>query len=173
MTRSYAAFVMAAALTVVGCSDTQKSSEPARTPLVAPASRVQTLVGTVEQNTTQRLYPAFILRMDDGTIVGLDGGETSALRSVLGAQIQVDGSMDGDQAFEVSRFLVLAVGGSPVFDGVLEATADGAYTISLTAGGERLIPDAPADLVNYLGQRIWYMVDQGNGDSATFGAIRS
>jgi hypothetical protein len=173
MKRSYIASMMVAATMLAGCRDDRDTTAPT-TRLISPGPAAhQTLVGTVE-DSEQRLYPRFVLRMDDGTSIGLDGTAALPLASVIGAQVQVDGAFDGDSAFEIDRFVVLAVGGTPVLDGVLEADDDGAYMLRLTTGGDRMIIDPPADLIAHIGERVWLtqMQDDGSGAIA-FGVIRA
>jgi hypothetical protein len=172
MKRTHGLFVIAAAL-VVGCRDAQTPSDP--TPRARSiASPNQTLQGTVIANTEQKIYPALLLQLADGTTIGLDGNEARPLASVLGAQVQVDGQMDGDQAFVVSRFVVLAVGGSPVVDGVLESIADGVYSLLLTGGGARTFVDATPELAEHLGERVWLILSEDDGGTPTaFGVIKA
>lgn len=168
MKQSHAAFMIAAAM-LVGCNDAQTPT----TPLVSASSGpvAQTLRGTVMRDPENRVLPSLVLRLEDGTLIGLSGPEAMPLASVLGADVEVVGTVEGESIIEVQRFVVRMVDGSDVSDGVLELTDDG-YSLRLTLGGLRSVIDPPAELAAHVGERMW-LIESDGGIPTAFGVIRS
>lgn len=95
------------------------------------------------------------LRTGDGTIT-LGGPAVSALRSVVGAEVFVEGRRGSDplRAWLADRFIVRAVDGRPARDGILEADGD-ALLLRLIDGSRSPIVDPPAALRTHVGARVW------------------
>jgi len=170
MKRSHAVFVLAAAM-LIGCSDAEKSTAPSFIPATSTPTSSVTLRGTVILNPNQAINPMFDLRLDDGTLIGLAGADALALNSVVGANIEVVGLEIGDSTVEVQQFLVTAVGGRDVADGILERTESGTYALRLTSGGTLDIANPSDDLIAHVGERIWMAADDG-GAAQSFGVIQ-
>jgi hypothetical protein len=176
MNRLPALSLIAAAL-LAGCDSADRTMSPGRaTPYTPTAPATQTLRGMVVENQTGGVYPAFLLQLDDGTQIGLVGGGATPLASVIGAQVEVVGAaptdlITSDALFEVQSFLVFAVAGADVSDGVIQLIDD-VYSLKLTRGGYREIADPPADLANYVGDRIWLTMGD-DGSPLTFGVIQA
>ena len=109
-----------------------------------------------------------VLRPAGARGVSLTGAE--ALRSVSGAEVWVRGRAI-DQHFEVDRFLVRAVSGRPVNDGVVTRSGAG-VVVELTEGGRVEIPDAPPQLASLAGSRVW-ITTPVPGSAVSFGVIRA
>jgi hypothetical protein len=122
------------------------------------------------------------LRLDSGGLVYLVGSEANRIAALSGAEVQVSGVwgqldsplMDTDvgpaePGFAVAEFLVLAVGGRPAMDGVLE-NDEGRYYLRLTAGDVFLLDDGLSDFEPYIGERIW-VTGSAEDPPLTFGVI--
>jgi hypothetical protein len=167
MRPTYLTFVIAAAA-LVGCSDAPSPTQidlGAKTPTLRPT----TVSGTVAPNTNGHKGAALMLLQADGTTIGLTGDQAASLYSVVGDDVEVEGLLDETSEMFVEGFLVVAVGGERVFDGVLDQTPDG-FILHLTNGGDRGVIDPSDELQQHLGDRVWLA---GSEDSAptAFGVI--
>jgi hypothetical protein len=170
MQRCHYATVIAA-VALIACTDNTTTAPPG---VLTGGSDHQTvtLTGMVQNNPTGELIPPLVLRTPDGMIVGLYGGVSQLLQSVLGAQVQVDGEQLTELAVEVQSFLVLMVGDQPARDGVLIQTGAGEYMLRLTKTGEydRVI-DPSGELRARVGDRLW-MTGPADGPPSAFGVIQ-
>jgi hypothetical protein len=120
------------------------------------------------------------LSTSDGQDIALIGANANMLTSLENAGVEVRGTWDADSAaFVVADFLVETVDGAAVVDGVLYAiyaapieTADViGYAIRPTRGGADIALNEPtADLLAYLGERIW-VAGADAGVPTAFGLI--
>jgi hypothetical protein len=157
------------AAVLVGCSDTPS---PTQVPFTAaPPQHLATVSGKVAPNSAGYKGTALMLQQDDGSTIGLLGDQAAAMYSVVDDQVEVDGLLDETGQMLVQRFIVMAVGGEAVLDGVLDLTPDG-FIIRLTRGGDRGVIDPSDDLQQHIGDRIWLA---GPDDAAptAFGVITS
>jgi len=118
------------------------------------------------------------LRLENGGIVDIVGSEAKRLAPLDGAQVQVRGTWSDEIAYDLVRpalqaevFLVLAVGGRPAIDGVLQED-EGRYYLRLTAGDVYWFEEWPSDFDAYLGKRIWVTGSMDDPPLA-FGVIES
>lgn len=169
MRYQHLSFVVAAA-TLIGCGDSSEPTQIAR-PTITPTSRAATLIGTVVQNTTDRSGALLALHQEDGTETALTGAEAGTMATVIGDDVEVSGTIDDVGQLTVQRFVLLAVGGQQVLDGVLEMTDDGGFTLDLTIGGFMPVADPPTELQQYVGDRVWISGLDGQ-TPMTFGVIR-
>lgn len=172
-----AGFFLAAA-----CSDSvAPGPEPtaaAPAPIAPAGPTLVTLSGSVHA-TGEDLYPAW-LSTEDGQDIRLTGENANILVSVDNAGVEVHGrwETDGANAFFVADFLVKAVNGSAVVDGILIELAplsvdSPVYAIRQTNGGAYIMLfNPPAELLTHLNERIWIAgLDELSGPTA-FGVIR-
>jgi len=152
MRGSHLSLAIAAAV-LVGCNDTPSPTQVASN-AAPPAQRMATISGTVAPNSDGHKGTALMLVQDDGSTIGLTGDQAAAMYAVVSDQVEVDGQLDETGEMFVQRFIVTAVGGQPVLDGVLDLTADG-WLIRLTRGGDRGVMDPTDDLQQHIGDRIW------------------
>ena len=110
-----------------------------------------------------------MLLQADGTSIGLTGDQADALYAVVNADVEIDGLLDETSEMFVERFLVLAVGGEAVSDGVLDLTQDG-FILRLTSGGDRTVIDPPDELQLHLGDRVW-IAGPAESSPTAFGII--
>ena len=136
----------------MGCSDIPSTTEIAVSPAIS-SPRLATVAGTVMTNSAGYKGTALMLRLDDGSTIGLTGDQAAAMYSVVDAQVEVDGQIDGTSMMLVQRFIVTSVGGQPVLDGVLDLTPDG-FILRLTRGGDRGVMGASDDLQQIIGDRL-------------------
>jgi hypothetical protein len=157
-----------AAAVLVGCNDTPSPTQVGSS-VAAPSQRLATISGTVAPNSAGHKGTALMLVQDDGSTIGLTGDQALAMYSIVDDQVEVDGQLDETGEMFVQRFIVTAVGGQPVLDGVLDLTPDG-WVIRLTRGGDRGVMDPTDDLQQHIGDRIWLA---GPDDAAptAFGVI--
>lgn len=167
MRYSQLSFVIATAA-VVGCSDSSSPTQITNGPAAPPSSEA-TLIGTVTTSTTDLAGPLALVE-PDGTEIGLNGDQAAGMSAVIGDEVEVSGILfHMSQLMTVQRFLVRAVGGQPVSDGVLDLTVDG-FVLRLTNGGDRTVIDPPAELQQHVGDRVWIAGPEGDSPSA-FGVI--
>ncbi|MFI5310670.1 MAG: hypothetical protein ACHQQ3_05525 [Gemmatimonadales bacterium] len=158
--------VLACAVALCACSDKADRTPTAlASPPVTPA-RTE-LAGIVVLSGSD-LAPVY-LQTGDG-LIPLEGNGALPMASVLGAEVRVRGTWDANAALVVETFLVTAVKGLPVFDGILEVLPDG-YAIKLMAdGSDHLLAAAPAALVAHVGARVW-VTDSADPTAIQFGVI--
>jgi hypothetical protein len=156
-------FTLMSLVIAVGCE--QSATAPRSTG--GPA--VTTPAPTVPQQWRGRIEEGPTLRLDDGSQYRLGGDQCLLLSSLQGADVSIQGSNDLDQGIIVSSFLVLAVGGTAVNDGVLERS-DSGYSLRLSADGSMLpLASVPDELVQYVGERLW--VHTNDDGTTIFGVI--
>jgi hypothetical protein len=154
---------------LVGCTATDSPTQPAVAPSIPVIGSRVVLRGTAIKNPTGDLYPTSIVLLEaDGTIVGLLGGQVASIASVLKAEVEVHGILDGTE-LSVESFLVLAVGGAPASDGVLQLIGS-SYTLVLTGGGWRDVVDPSPALKAHVGERIW-LTGADDASPTGFGVI--
>jgi hypothetical protein len=168
MRRTHLSLAIATAA-LVGCSDSPSTTQIATAERTAFSPRDTTVSGTVIPNTDGHKGATLVLLTADGTTIGLSGDQAAALNAVINAQVEVDGLLDEAAEIAVKRFVVLAVGGEPVSDGVLDLM-DGSFVLHLTKGGDRPVLDPSAELQQNLGARIW-IAGPDDGSPTAFGII--
>lgn len=130
------------------------TSDPVSTPtfpaVITPTTPtpLQSLVGTVDL-----LEGGVFLTQADASI-RLIGSEADALHSLAGAEVEVRGTNEAKEAFLVRSFSVRVVDGQPAADGILEQTNDG-YGLWKADNTLKMIVDPPAQLIQYVGERVW------------------
>jgi hypothetical protein len=161
---------MVAAATAFALAACDKSPvAPAPNHAATPtASAAIDLIGIVGATGPTQIQPV-MLTLDDGSTITLTGEAVRPMRSVIGAQTDVRGIRDGVGDFEVSGFLVLAVGGQPAADGMLQQMADG-YALQRADGTYRAVLNPSAALLAHLGQRVW-VTGPEDAPPAAFGVI--
>ena len=174
-------FFSAALIVGVACSDSvAPNSDRAAAPAPPPPPALLTLTGSVHV-TNEDLYRV-VLTTSDGQNIRLSGESANQLVSVDNADVEVRGQWEPDSiGFFVADFLVRAVNGNEVVDGVLVSLSpiltDGAdsvtYAIRPTRGGSFIVlPDPSADLLIHLNERIWIAGLGGSGGAPMqFGVI--
>jgi hypothetical protein len=156
------------AFALIACHDAPQA--PTTTTGTTPtAPRLDRVIGVIARADEATRPDSMFLQQSDGSSITLIGEGVWRLARVVDAEVRVDGTWSADRRFEMSAFLVVAVGGRPAADGVLlrmpaEFTplpidsafvvAQG-YAIRLVNGSYRPLIDPPADLIAFLGQRVW------------------
>jgi hypothetical protein len=138
-----------------------------------PPPREAVITGTVGVSPV-----GTFLELASGEIVDILGSEAERLAPLAGAQVEVRGFWSDDIPYDPVRpslqaeiFLVLAVGGRPAIDGVLQED-EGRYYLRLTAGDVYWFEEWPSDFDAYLGKRIW-VTGSMDDPPLTFGVIES
>jgi hypothetical protein len=122
------------------------------------------------------------LRLESGELINLVGAETRRIAPLYGAEVQVTGVWgeagspltDSDvdptaPGFAVDEFHVLAVGGRPALDGVVEKDED-RYYLRLASGDAFLLDEGASGFEPYIGERIW-VTGSAENPPLTFGVI--
>jgi hypothetical protein len=177
MTRAHL-LTAAAVLIACGCSDS--SVGPNNSVGVAPPELPAPVVirGTVELSSV-----GVALRLlETGELIDIVGSEAPRIGALDGAELQLSGiwtgpiysATDSDAdpikpAFAVGEFLVLAVGGRPAMDGVLEQD-EGRYYLRLTAGDVYWFEEGPSEFDANIGKRLW-VTGSMEDPPLTFGVI--
>jgi hypothetical protein len=169
MKHSHYAFAITA-VALIACSET---TTPTRPGALTGGSDHQTVIldGTVILNPAGGTDPRLVLRVTGGPMVGLYGGVSPLLESVIGGQVHLEGEQLNESVVEVQSFVVLMVGGRPVRDGVLIRTSAGEYLLRLTIGGYDSLIDPPAELRAHIGDRLW-ISGPDDGPPNAFGVIQ-
>jgi hypothetical protein len=166
-------------MALLACTNEQSALGPTgKGNPISPAAFVE-LTGVVELNGTE-IEPAVLLRLPDGSAVPLFGLEASHLARVPGAEVWMRGTwatqyLGRDDAtvqmvpgFAVDRFQVNAVDGRAVSDGIVVETDDG-YALRLIDGSLLALIEAPAELSDLVGARIW--ITEMDEPPVAFGVI--
>jgi hypothetical protein len=177
MTRAH---LFTAAAILIACGCTESSVGPNSPAGVAPPELPAPVLirGTVELSSV-----GVSLRLSEsGELIDLVGSETERIAALYGAELQLSGTWlgpfysgrDSDggplrAAFSVGEFLVLAVGGRPAMDGVLEQN-EGRYYLQLAAGDVFWFDEGPSDFDANIGKRIW-VTGSVDDPPLTFGVI--
>ena len=156
-------FALCIAAGVAACT-----SDPVSTPsfpaVITPTpTPLQSLVGTVDL-----LRGGVFLTQADASI-RLIGSDADALHSLAGAEVEVRGTNEANVVFVVSSFSVRVVGGQPAADGILEQTPAG-YGLLRADNSLHIIVDPPAQLIQYVGERVW-IAGPVNQSPVAFGVI--
>lgn len=157
--------LLSAAVALVACSD-EPSTAPAHkdgagAAPTAPAMRSMT--GTIET------AGGLAIRVD-GMRIRLTGAAAAPLASLDGAEVEVTGTDDVVDYFNVEMFSVLRVDGLPAADGILQQS-EGGYALLLQNGATRAVIDPPAELQALVGHRVWIAGAPGAAPEA-FGLIQ-
>ena len=162
MTRAY---LLIAAAVLIACDRTESSVGPNYPVGVAPPELPTPVVvrGTVEVSSGG----VSLRLLESREVIDLVGSEAQRIAALDGAELQLSGTWFGPiysaldsnvgpvkPSFAVTDFLVLAVGGRPAMDGVLEQD-EGRYYLRLTAGDVFWFEAGPSDFEAYIGERIW------------------
>jgi len=174
--------VIAAAWLAAGtaCSDSLAPADH-KLPAVAdqPPPALISIIGIV--HLTTNLRGTFTLSTDDGQEIVLVGANLISVAQVDKAEVEVRGAWNADGALEVTDFVVRSVEGEAAMDGILVARYDESgqdlmpgtligYALQLTRGGTIALTDPPADLIAFLGERVWVTGDP-TAAPAAFGFI--
>ena len=129
------------------------TSDPVSTPtfpaVITPTTPpLRSLVGTVD------LLQGGVFLTQAEVSIRLIGSEADALRSLAGAEVEVRGTNIAAEAFLVSSFSVRMVDGQPATDGILEEVPEG-YGLWMPDNTLKMIVDPPAELIQYVGERVW------------------
>ena len=161
MTRAH---LLTAAAVLIACGCTESSVGPTNRSggAIPEAPQPMVITGTVEVSPL-----GVALRLESGELINLVGSETNRIAPLSGAEVQVSGvwgeagspMIDSDvdptaPGFAVHEFLVLAVGGRPALDGVVEKDED-RYYLRLATGDAFLLDEGPSGFEPYIGERIW------------------
>ncbi len=153
-------------IAATACSDSLAPADHKLAAADQPA--LISLIGIVHQTTDLR--SSVVLSTDAGQEIVLIGANLASIAQVDMAEVEVRGAWNADGALEVNDFVVRSVEGAPAMDGVLVAIYDDTvqdimpatligYALQLTRGGTIALTDPPADLVAYLGERVWVTGD--------------
>jgi len=157
---------LACVLALCACRDQAPAPTAAAHTLPTAPSRTE-LAGIVVRSGTD-ISPVY-LQMPDA-LVPLQGGAASPMTSVIGAEVQVRGTWDGNAALIVESFTVTAVNGLPAIDGILEAMTD-CYALRLVDGSVHRLTAAPAELQAHVGARVW-VTESADATEVAFGVIQ-
>ncbi len=158
---------LAAIALLSACSDAGPTNPAPPVPAAPPAA--QLLRGTIVPNPSHVTYPAVLLLTDDGATYQLSGANTVALKSVMHAVVEVQGSHLGPAQIDVLSFTVLEVQGRPVRDGIL-AQQGPDYVLQLASGEQLGLANVPSGLALALGNRVWVAIS-GDGQVTSYGII--
>lgn len=113
-----------------------------------------------------------VLMVDGGrTTVALTGIGVEGLSALVGAEVVVRGMRVSPRDIVVSAYMVRAVKGFAVLDGVLRKNERGAFSLELTdKSGTRPLSAVPPLLQPAVGSRIWIDVNNG-ARPQTYGVI--
>lgn len=141
--------LMSAAAALVACSD-EPSTAPGHEPgagatPTAPAMR--SMIGTIETAA------GLAIRVD-GRRIALTGAGAQPLETLDGADVEVTGTDDVVDYFNVEWFSVLRVNGMPAEDGILQQD-DAGFALRLQNGAYRQVIDPPEELQALVGRRVW------------------
>jgi len=177
--RLITAFAAAGLLAAVGCSDATAPNVPqASTPGTPLAPQIISISGSI--HVTGLGLSQVVLATSDGLEIPLAGYRTLMLARVNDAGVEVRGFWNTDGMFEVTEFVVEIVNGAPVLDGVLIAVYDTetstetstilGYALQLTRGDTVELKEPPAELLAYVGERVW-IAGPTDGPPTAFGVI--
>jgi hypothetical protein len=120
---------------------------------MSTASVADTVVGVVNEVGADPMTWMSVQPAAGGASMRLSGTGATVLRGVTGAQVWLSGARQSD-GFRVDAFEVRMANGKPVDDGVV--SVDGSrVSLRMRSGQQREIPDAPAEMRNLAGARIW------------------
>ena len=139
-------------------------------------SRNDTTTGIVRLLGTAMTPGLTLLPNGGGGRIGLIGPHVAALERTNGAEIWVSGTIASGpgrplvtRRMEVDRFVVRAVDGVPVTDGMLVADGDAVVLVASDGKRHRLVTP-PAALQSQIGARVW-ISGPLDREPATFGVI--
>jgi hypothetical protein len=145
---------LALAVAAVGCSEHSWPNTtgpddvmPPGVPALAQVSGVVIVNGTGAARSVQ-------LRKSDGALILIIGTEAARLASVAGGEVTARGTWDAPPSFVLDEFQVLSMNGRAAYDGTLTTSGNG-FALRLASGTLRAIGNAPAELANHLGERLW------------------
>lgn len=175
--RFITAILAAGVLAASACSDSPNSSGPAGILAPAPSAPV-TLYGVISKTGRDPAHGLILVQADGSEIRLVSNVETGSLSDLEGAGVEVRGSFDSDNAFEVDGFYVRQMHGAAVLDGViLEETAQDAasepiilYRLQPSDGSAAQLISPSAEMLQHLGARMWVRLDDA-GNAAEFGMI--
>jgi len=175
--RFMTAILAAGLLAVSACSDSPKSSGPAGILAPTPAASL-TLYGVISKTGRDPAHGLVLVQSDGSQIRLVSNAETPSLSDLEGAGVEVNGTFDSDNAFEVGTFYVRQMHGAAVLDGVIleETTVDAAndpiiaYRLQPSDGSAAQLINPTAEMLQHLGARMWVRLDDV-GNAAEFGVI--
>lgn len=158
------AVIAALVVAVAGCSRNHEEQGASSTPAVVASDTLVGILSEVGSDPTTWLS----LRPASGASARrLSGDSSRALRSVLGAEVWINGEQrDGE--FIVHAFEVRSVNGMPVDDGLIRL-AGTALEIVMRSGQRRGVPSS---LERSVGSRVWITRPEA-GRAPSFGVIRA
>jgi hypothetical protein len=104
---------------------------------------------------------------NNATVLSAAGPDSAALSRLGGIEVLVVGNRS-TRVFQVKRFAVLSVAGSPVVDGVLNN--EGGGLVLETSSGRMRLGNPPAALRGMIGARVWIGGPLDRGPN-TYGVI--
>jgi hypothetical protein len=140
---------------------------PATTP-PSTASVMDSLRGVAAVVGSERTT-SVSLRVPGRRAVQLTGPQAALVGRVSGTDVSVRGHFTGTNTFEVASFVVRAVDGTPVRDGVLGRDGE-RYHLVLADGSRQVVLEPPARLREHVGDRVWVSGTAEN-PVVTFGVI--
>lgn len=133
-----------------------------------PGSSGDVIVGRVAEHGPDPMT-FLAITPSSGAQIRLAGSQIAALGSVQGADVWARGRRDGD-SFIVDTFEVRRANDQPVEDGIVSVA--GTTVTVRTARATLTYPDAPTDLRNAAGARVW-ITPPVAGQAPSFGIIRA
>ena len=164
-------FIMAAALSVVACTDNPKANitGPDGSPVLPPPPpSTATIAGRI---SVSGIEGERIVELTDGNgnVYRLLGNQEGALASIDGGDVTARGTFDANPGFVVDEFEVTGMYGRPALDGVLEVTEDG-FALRLSNNSLRVVPGLDEECAAYIGARLW-VIGWDDGSEIVFGLI--
>lgn len=137
-----AAVVLAMAALAGGCTP----------PAAARGGEPEWLAGRLAVVGSAPVNVRLSLQMADGRSVYVTGPAAAELRTLAGAEVEVEGRMEGG-AFEARGYRIRAVDGRPVLSGTVEAAPGGGLQLRLEDGSAVRLGGG-ADRLR-AGQKVW------------------
>ncbi len=169
--------VLDASLPSSDSSPLQSSKEPGlRSPASDVASRNDTTSGIVKSLGTAATSQLTLLPNSGGGKIALTGPDLAALGRTNGAEVWMTGTLRSGpgrplaaRSMEVERFVVRAVDGVTVTDGMLVADGDAVVLVASDGKRHRLVTP-PSALQSQVGARVW-IAGRMDREPSTFGVI--
>jgi hypothetical protein len=142
-------FVILIAAALGACAQASSKSNGG----MSTAATADTVIGVVSEVGADPMTWMAVQPASGGASMRLSGAGAATLRAVTGAQVWLSGARQTD-GFRVDTFEVRMANGKPVDDGVVGVDGN-RISLRMRSGAQRDIPDAPAELRNLAGARIW------------------
>lgn len=161
---------LALAALLGACAPNAHSDAPAPAGETETAMAIDTLRGTLAVVGAEPLTQVVIRPAHAAGDVFLRGPALDQLRRVSGLEVRVHGRAESDgRAFDVNRFEVVALEGTPAVDGILAGEGDS--IVLVRHDGRRLpLTAVPSTLRRHIGSRVW-IAGRPEGRVEAFGVI--